>query len=316
MSEESLDYRAQLANIEEAKAEFNKAYEEATKTGDPVKAEELQALLEKKLSILEKALSVAEKPERASFEEAQEIMGSDFIGPDDVEAALGVENGISKIEAYENKIPYSREDLEKANKLDAVLIYRAGQIGNGPVTLDYLSYLYLNKYGVALVSNKTEVETAMESPIDDSELTLGWKLITKNPIDTNLGNYYSETGKLIRFLRDNSLTLEEDLDVDKLVVDIVPSAPDPQSIINLQKFPINLKHRRSPLESIYDWVITSHRGDMPSLHYPELTNKLIYKNLFFYAISIRSDNPTNVIVESINIKSVTTTLNAKTYPTW
>jgi hypothetical protein len=316
MSEESLDYRRQLANVEEAKAEFNKAYEEATKTGDPVKAEELQALLEKKLSILEKALLVAEKPERITFLEAQEIMGSNFIGADEVEIALGVLNGISKDESYANKIPYSREDLEKAKKLDAVLIYRANKIGNGPVTLDYLSHLYLNMYGVALISNETEVKTIIESPIDESKLTLGWKLVTKNPIDRSGGNYYSQMVLLSRFLRDNSLALEEDLEVGKQIVDIVSSAPNPQSLLNLQKFPINLKHRRSPLESVYDWVMMSHRGEMPSLHDPELTNRLIYKNLFFHAISIRSDNPTNVIVESSNLKSVTTTLNAKTYPVW
>ena len=316
MSEESLDYRAKLADVEEAKAEFNKAYEEATKTGDPVRAEELQALLEKKLAHLEKLLSVAEKPERATFEEAQEIMGANFFGPDDVEAALGVENGISKIEVYENKIPYSREDLEKAKKLDAVLIYRAGQIGNGPVTLDYLSHLYLNMYGVALISNKIKVETTIESPIDDSELTLGWKLISKNPIDRSGGNYLDETTKLYKFLLTNSLSSEETLDFGTQLSQLIEYSDKRQAYLDLLRLPINLKHRRSPLESIYDWVISSHRGDMPSLHDPELTNRLIYKNLFFHAISIRSDNPTNVLVESNNLKSVTTTLSAKTYPVW
>ncbi len=309
MSEESLDYRAQLANIEEAKAEFNKAYEEATKTGDPVKAEELQALLEKKLSILEKALSVAEKPERASFEEAQEIMGSDFIGPDDVEAALGVENGISKIEAYENKIPYSREDLEKANKLDAVLIYRAGQIGNGPVTLDYLSYLYLNKYGVALVSNKTEVETAMESPIDDSELTSGWKLVKKNPIDSGDGNYMMQTSKLYEFLLANSLASKEILErTGKLYRDYDLSHA-------FFKLEINLKHRRSPLEAIYDWVIMPWLGQVSGNGHAELTNKIIEKNGYMKGISIRSDQNVSVVVgqDILNVEEI---LSAKTYPTW
>ena len=300
MSEESLDYRAQLANIEEAKAEFNKAYEEATKTGDPVRAEELQARLEKKLAHLEKLLSVVEKPERASFQEAQEIMGSDFIGPDDVEAALGVDNGISKIEAYENKIPYSREDLKKANKLDAVLIYRANKIGNGPVTLDYLSHLYLNMYDVPLILNKTEVETAIESPIDDSELTLGWKLVTKNPIDSGDGNYILQNSKLYKFLLANSLASKEILE---------------RTAHALFKLEINLKHRRSPLEAIYDRVIMSYLGQVPVNNPAELTNKIIVKNDYKKGISIRSEKNVSVPVGQY-ILNVEENFSAKTYPVW
>ena len=85
---------------------------------------------------VEQALDVAQKeglvPEtkeaHVEFEEAQEIFGSDFLGPESVGSTFGVEFSQEELNQIEN-IPFTREELEKAKKLGMMLVLRVPRVG-------------------------------------------------------------------------------------------------------------------------------------------------------------------------------------------
>jgi len=62
------------------------------------------------------------------FEEAREIFGKDFLGPEAAEATFGVELSQDEIEQIE-EIPFSREELEQAKQLGMMLVLRVPRIG-------------------------------------------------------------------------------------------------------------------------------------------------------------------------------------------
>lgn len=87
---------------------------------------------------VEQALDTAKKeglvPEikeaSIEFNEAREIFGKDFLGPEAAEATFGVELSQEELEQIED-IPFSREELEQAKQLGMMLVLRVPRIGEG-----------------------------------------------------------------------------------------------------------------------------------------------------------------------------------------
>src|SRR3990172_4855204 len=61
------------------------------------------------------------------FQEAKEIFGKDFLGPEAAEATFGVELSQDELEQIE-AIPFTREELEQAKQLGMMLVLRVPRI--------------------------------------------------------------------------------------------------------------------------------------------------------------------------------------------
>ena len=88
-----------------------------------------QKKVEQALNSAKKEGLVPEAKEASiEFEEAREIFGKDFLGPEAAEAAFGVELSQEELEQIED-IPFSREELEQAKQLGMMLVLRVPRIG-------------------------------------------------------------------------------------------------------------------------------------------------------------------------------------------
>ncbi|MDP3696526.1 MAG: hypothetical protein Q8R55_00665, partial [Candidatus Taylorbacteria bacterium] len=87
---------------------------------------------------VEQALDTAKKeglvPEskeaNIEFDEAREIFGKDFLGPEAIQTTYGIELRQDELQEIEN-IPFTREELEQAKQLGMMLVLRVPSIGEG-----------------------------------------------------------------------------------------------------------------------------------------------------------------------------------------
>ena len=76
------------------------------------------------------------KQEAIDFREVREILGKDFLGPEAIEATLGIKLSPEELEQVEN-IPFTREELEQAKELGMMLVLRVPHDTNKqPLTLN------------------------------------------------------------------------------------------------------------------------------------------------------------------------------------
>ena len=81
------------------------------------------------------------KEANIEFDEAREIFGKDFLGPEAIKKTYGVELTPGELQEVEN-IPFTREELEQAKQLGMMLVLRVPSIGEGkeakPLTIDQI----------------------------------------------------------------------------------------------------------------------------------------------------------------------------------
>src|SRR3990167_295488 len=119
---------------------------EAYKIYEEYEPDKFKTTTQKKV---EQALDTAKKeglvPEAkdtsVEFEEAREIFGPDFLGPESVGTTFGVEFSQEELNQIEN-IPFTREELEQAKKLGMMLVLRVPRVGKDkaskPLTIKQL----------------------------------------------------------------------------------------------------------------------------------------------------------------------------------
>ena len=152
---------------------------------------------------VEKALAEAKKEgmgsaqETSDFQEAKEILGKDFLGPEAIKSAFGVE--MEEIP----EIPFSKEELEKAKELNQQLVLYADKAPDGkPLTGEKLLELTDNKTsdGRNLFYDtdwyKNEDFFTKEVP------RAGWKLVSKETIpDSTSKKYVEQTETIVSYLK-------------------------------------------------------------------------------------------------------------------
>lgn len=108
------------------------------------------------------------------IEKAKEILGSDCLGPEEVEKAFGIDIELAKIP----EIPFSQKELEKAKELGQFLIFRADNIPEDKLVLPNV---------------KQTLDKAPETR---------WALVSKEiiPNSTNK-NYLEQTEQIIQYLQ-------------------------------------------------------------------------------------------------------------------
>ncbi len=248
----------------------------------------------------DKAPTVA-KVERASseggvetsFEQAREIMGDNFYGPEEVASTFGFE--LSKEEIP--KIPYSKEDLEKAVKLGESLILRISHDAEGnPMTMQRINQimdpkLVEGKEGRLLYDTDWYKN---ESFYTKDSLTMEWRLVGgsfvpdvhskkdregKYTEDSRGKNYIQQTRLLRDYLKsidslseveeaqcadENLKYLADKMGVDWETGDITDEAKykaNWQMVASeLSQLDINVDHRRMPAEIIYDFSVQFNKS--------------------------------------------------------
>lgn len=118
-----------LLELKEAKALFVSGLQEYVQNREAFPREQLKELCRK---VIDKIKEI-KKLFNVKIEEAREIMGENFfMGPEQVKKAFGVELDPKEIP----KIPFSREQLEKAKSLNQFLVLRVGVAADGePLTM-------------------------------------------------------------------------------------------------------------------------------------------------------------------------------------
>lgn len=155
-------------------------YYSATGDQDALKNVEVQKeLLESQVRGLRNELGI-------SLEQAKEILGKEFLGPDAVEKTWGV-----KLEAKDiPRIPFTIEDLERAKELNQFLILRI------PLTMQ--------KMGEILSDQKVFSDTSwyQNEAFYTTELSKpGWALVSKEPIPNSTNqNYIEQTQTICDYL--------------------------------------------------------------------------------------------------------------------
>jgi hypothetical protein len=129
--------------------------------------------------------------------EAKNIMGPDFIGPDEIKNAFGIEISPDQIP----KIPFSIDDLERAKSAGQFLVLRVGPDDLGKtMTLDRLEKI-LRRRGIDMLKASANW-IRMDNTFESSSLSASWALTSKEPVKDSFGkSYQQQTGILIRHLK-------------------------------------------------------------------------------------------------------------------
>jgi len=120
-------------------------------------------------------------PEKISFAEAKEIMGSDFMGPDEIQKAFDVE--VTDVP----QIPFSKEELEKAKELGQFLILRVDKDQKGTnLTLKRIEEIIQPKWeasGKGKLFRDDRWSLERSEFFDNETPRAGWALTSKEIVE-------------------------------------------------------------------------------------------------------------------------------------
>ena len=201
-----------------------------------------------------------------SIEEARELLGNDFLGPEQVEQAFGVKLAVKEIPV----LPYSREDLETAKEQGEMLVLRIEHDDKGElITMEHLTRMFASqmpknikflyaqeKAGNPKLGNdcwyKNEHFFKQHSP------KLEWKLVSKNVLPNSTSKDYIEQTRILREHLHNSLTPQELAECSDAKLEELRELMKTdwkKAAQQLSELLINQNHRRRPVEVLYDLAL-------------------------------------------------------------
>ena len=188
---------------------------EAYKIYEEYEPDKFKTTTQKKV---EQALDTAKKeglvPEakevNIEFDEAREIFGKDFLGPEAIKTTYGVELTQDELQEIEN-IPFTREELEQAKQLGMMLVLRVPSIGEGkeakPLTIDQIREKFSG--GDSLGDPKKKKQKVFygkkgESWYDNEKFAtqdtpkLGWGLVMKSVLPDSLSKNWDQQEEVLK----------------------------------------------------------------------------------------------------------------------
>lgn len=139
------------------------------------------------------------------FEEAEEIMGNDFLGPQAIEETFGIHLEAEDIP----KIPFSKEELESAKRLGQFLVLRTEKAPDGKdLTIMKMEKIAKDVSKPIMVGRKCKRALNKEGLVNESPRE-GWALVTKHPLDYSIDCMHqiaASIGYLKRRFTDNQKT--------------------------------------------------------------------------------------------------------------
>lgn len=193
-------------------------------------------------------------PERADLQEAREILGNDFLGPEQVQQVFETALTPDQIPA----LPYSREDLEKAKERGEMLVLRIDKDVDGhPLTMERIHTL-LERPSIQAGKGKIlhKVDWYINEPFFKVDTAgLEWKLVSKEVLPDSTGKNYIDQTKVLRdslreFLTPQELTECSDQKLEESRE--LMSTDWKEAAQQLSELQINKNHRRKPVEALYD----------------------------------------------------------------
>lgn len=200
------------------------------------------------------------------MKKAEEIMGADFFGPEQVQSAFLGQIEISEVPS----IPFSSEDLEKAKELGQMLILRVEKTKDGSaLTMEKISELLEGK-----LKDDTEVlygDWYKEEGFYKTETPeMSWALVSKDVVpDSTSKNYLAQTERLVEYLKNEIFkdkeippeyaeAIEEFENEKAAIAAIVESSVESEwkeAARRLEALKINQLTRQTPVESLYDSMV-------------------------------------------------------------
>ncbi|MDO8507930.1 MAG: hypothetical protein Q7S53_05210 [bacterium] len=159
------------------------ALQQALDDGDMQRAGEIRIEIMPHLRALQEEIKVTP-------EEAKEIMGEEFFGPEEVELALGQPIDRRDIPT----IPFPEEDLKRAKEMGQFLILRVNKTARGESLRGWKIYeelkgAYLNEEGKRNLRN-TQIHPLSLETVSEETPEKGWALVSKEVLVTSKNNCY------------------------------------------------------------------------------------------------------------------------------
>lgn len=136
---------------------------------------------------------VEEEKQKASYEEAQEIMSDAFYGVEEVTKTFGINIFFDQ----EPEIPFSKQELKRAKELGQELILYVDKTNTGePLTVEEIKKLYNNN-----TTSNGEI-FVYSTLFAQGEPRLGWRLSEKKPFkESGNKNYLEQTEAIVEHLQ-------------------------------------------------------------------------------------------------------------------
>ena len=140
------------------------------------------------------------------FQEAKELFGEDFIGPEEIEKTWGV-----RPEEIPD-IPFSREELERAKEMGQMLVLRVDRTEDGkPMSLEAMNDIIQKRWdeegkGKLLYTTNEYKNWKKRTGADFSQKAprAGWALVSKKLLPQSTSkNYAQQTELMVARLKDN-----------------------------------------------------------------------------------------------------------------
>ena len=267
-----------LANIIEDKAEFDRILQNAFESGDFGDVQHYQNMVEGQIGVLRDGLV---PPKEYMMARAQEIFGSDYVGPEDITMRLNVILKNEEVPA----IPFSEKELERAKELGQFLILRINKARDEtPLTMQKIQKETEWNYELNAERLLAEQDWYNDEPLF-KEVTprMGWALVGKTFVsDSTSKNYFGQTKALLSYL-DGTVYKE----IDEMPTEVLNAIDDYAKTANeelaaMDRDPrkaarfligstINQLFRQTPVEALYDMVMYYDVGG----HQPLLQDKSI-----------------------------------------
>lgn len=252
--------KAEYESLKTLKQEFDLECQKAVETGNLTRAKELKAELEQKRNALSEKLSI-------SPDKAREILGKKkVLGYQEAERIFGIKLKPEQIP----KIPFKREDLERAKELNQMLILQVDTMKNKkgkfvPVTLQNLKSKFL-KASDGKKGWYDQDWYDKEDFFKNETPKVGWKLVSREIIaDSTSKNYLEQTEIIISHIKKEIFQGQpippiyqkaidefesQKSDIAKIIDSDWKSAAD-----KLEKLQITQLARESPVEVMYRLIL-------------------------------------------------------------
>ena len=152
------------------------------------------------------------------FDEAREIFGKDFLGPEAIQTTFGVELSADELKEVED-IPFTREELEQAKQLGMMLVLRVPRLGEGkterPLTIDSARELFTKgdtlgdpkkKKKKMFYRSKGDGWFDKEKFATQDTPKLGWGLVMKSVLPDSLSKNWDQQEEVLKkWAKDNNI---------------------------------------------------------------------------------------------------------------
>lgn len=232
------------------------ALQSAVDEGDIERAEKIKG------QILPHLETMKEDLYGASMEKAREIMGKDFLGPEEIKKALGIE--VDKVPG----IPFTANEIEKAKGLGQMFILRVEKASNGePLTIEKIGDLLSGKDkdgGEVLYENDWYEN---ENFFIEETARPGWALVSKESIPGSNGEKYLEQTEIIvdylkdKVFLDRSVPAEYQTAIDEFesqkssIARMAEEGDWKTATKILEGLSITQLTRQTPVEVLYDVIV-------------------------------------------------------------